>query len=224
MINDSGTIPIKVGLIPVGVANDPNTNTIYVANHDSMTISIINGKTNKLVSGVRFRTDPPNSGIIVCDGKEVSDEKFIKYDIDENILCEAKADTFPPLRYSSWSAIPPVVFDSWSNSMASNTDDLAKTSFKITQFGNITAGFREVIPSTYMGSLFEPGNTITILSIAIPSIFGAIYALRKRRNTTSLMKAIDKAYYRRIKQRREFITSSPVKVKDYESCKTRKDK
>ena len=37
---------MTVGAIPVGVAVNPNTNTIYVTNRADDTVSVIDGKTN----------------------------------------------------------------------------------------------------------------------------------------------------------------------------------
>jgi YVTN family beta-propeller protein len=43
---------VTVGIRPVGVAVNPNTNMIYVDNYDSNTTSVIDGKTNMVVANI----------------------------------------------------------------------------------------------------------------------------------------------------------------------------
>ena len=47
------TATIRVGRFPVGVAADPRTNTIYVANTLSNTVSVISGRTNTVTATIR---------------------------------------------------------------------------------------------------------------------------------------------------------------------------
>jgi YVTN family beta-propeller protein len=191
------TVPIEVGNYPIGITSDGNTNTIYVVNSDSKTISMINGDTNKVMVGVTFNIDPPNAGILICNDKEISEREYIKYDINTSISCEAKAKSyFPPGTYSSMSIIPPTIFGSWFNNLASNTNNLSKISFTIGQFGNVTAKFDEYIPSSYISQIFEPSNIITILTVVIPAILTVIYATRKKRYKKLILKSIDNAYNR----------------------------
>jgi YVTN family beta-propeller protein len=42
---------------------------IYVANRASHTISVINGFSDKVAAGVRFKVNPVNSGTIICDNQ-----------------------------------------------------------------------------------------------------------------------------------------------------------
>src|SRR5438477_363483 len=49
---------IPVGKTPIGVAVDPSTNTVYVANSDSGTISVISGLTNKVTDTIKVGVKP----------------------------------------------------------------------------------------------------------------------------------------------------------------------
>jgi YVTN family beta-propeller protein len=49
---------IPVGLGPVRVATNPQTNTIYVTNSGDGTVSVINGKKNKVVATIPFGVMP----------------------------------------------------------------------------------------------------------------------------------------------------------------------
>ena len=49
---------IGVGLDPLGVAVNPTTNRVYVANGNSNTVSVIDGATNTLVATVPVQSAP----------------------------------------------------------------------------------------------------------------------------------------------------------------------
>ena len=49
---NSVTNTIHVGKNPNGVAVNPNTNMVYVANYDDNTTSVIDGKTNSVVKTI----------------------------------------------------------------------------------------------------------------------------------------------------------------------------
>src|SRR2546425_359551 len=57
------TVTIAVGSNPNGVAVNPLTNRIYVANSDDNTVSVIDGATNAVVDRVHVGTNP--SGVAV---------------------------------------------------------------------------------------------------------------------------------------------------------------
>ena len=58
---------IKIGNNPSAIAADSSTNTTYVANRDNGTVSVIDGKVNKVVAKVMFNIEPFNAGHIECD-------------------------------------------------------------------------------------------------------------------------------------------------------------
>lgn len=59
---------IGVGKAPKAIGINQNTSTVYVANRDSDSVSIIDSTANEVVAGVTFHANPFNSGYILCDG------------------------------------------------------------------------------------------------------------------------------------------------------------
>ena len=49
---------ISVGNSPFGVAVNPNTNLAYVANSNSSTVSVIDGKTNSVIATIPVGNSP----------------------------------------------------------------------------------------------------------------------------------------------------------------------
>jgi YVTN family beta-propeller protein len=58
---------ITVGDFPTDIPIDRDTNTVYVVNERSDSVSVIDGTANEVVAGVTFKVNPINSGYIVCD-------------------------------------------------------------------------------------------------------------------------------------------------------------
>jgi len=52
------TATIAVGARPAGVATDPKTDTIYVTNIFSGTVSVISGRTNTVVATIAVGNSP----------------------------------------------------------------------------------------------------------------------------------------------------------------------
>ena len=53
------TATVPVGKDPTGVAVDPGTHTVYVANHDDDTVSVIDGSTRTVTATVPVGKGPP---------------------------------------------------------------------------------------------------------------------------------------------------------------------
>jgi YVTN family beta-propeller protein len=92
VIRPSFGTSIPVGKYPYGIAVNPNTNTIYVANTNSNTVSVIDGKTNKVTSNLTVGMFPsgiavnPNSGIVyVADQGSNSVSVIDEYDSNDLI-------------------------------------------------------------------------------------------------------------------------------------------
>ncbi len=52
-----------VGTYPAGIAVNPATNTIYVTNHDSNTVSVINGANNTVIAAIPVGNHPMAIGV-----------------------------------------------------------------------------------------------------------------------------------------------------------------
>jgi YVTN family beta-propeller protein len=137
-------IPVKVaspfapGEHESGIAVNPNTNMIYVTNQGSKTVSVINGKTNRLSVSVNFNVSPEGSGYIVCDSQKITNQ-YMFYDVNSTHKC---------------SAVPgnDFVFSSWSN-RGSNTNFTGPINFKALDFGiSWTANFdrKSPIPKEFL--------------------------------------------------------------------------
>jgi YVTN family beta-propeller protein len=81
---------VKVDSIPYDIAINPNTNTVYLANYESKTISSINGITDNRTTAVLFNIFPANAGKIECNKINQNLSTYIKLavGIKCNILAE----------------------------------------------------------------------------------------------------------------------------------------
>ncbi len=68
---------IRVGQAPQGVAVNPKTDTVYVANGDNNTVSVINGRTDTAVARIRVgripdgvATDPKSDTTYVANAED----------------------------------------------------------------------------------------------------------------------------------------------------------
>jgi hypothetical protein len=89
---------IHVGDHPIGIAANPNNDMVYVANSESNTVSVIEGKTNDLVVGATFNLNPIDSGQILCDDEKIPTNKYRR--IKSGFPC--KAITNNGFAFSSW--------------------------------------------------------------------------------------------------------------------------
>jgi YVTN family beta-propeller protein len=189
---------IPVGTNPYGVALNTEENLIYVANYLSNTVSVINGSTNKVIDtisvsrfpfivsynpvnkivyvthlsqhilsminntepviGVAFEINPANSGYVNCNGKEFSNGDYFRYNINTTLDCLA----VPNAGFS---------FSSWSGDLTLRPIPSSQTTFKVSEFGNVTANFiipiEFTLPKEYWDQL-----SVILLSIIIPALVG----------------------------------------------------
>jgi YVTN family beta-propeller protein len=148
---------ITVGYSPYAIAVNPNTNTVYVTNANTNEMYIINGTTNSITAGVAFEM---GSGNINCNGRNVSNNDYIVYDINTVVKCKANPNRG-------------FVFSSWSGDLPYNTDTTKPDAiqFIITRYGTLTANFNEN-PSTPTVAL-SPEFYNTVL---LPILTGVILA------------------------------------------------
>ncbi len=154
---------VTVGKFPQAVAVNPYTNMIYVANSGSDSVSVIDGSINNIVAGVTFNIHPFNAGHITCNN-DISTNVYVR--IRFGTQCKAEANS--GFVFSSWSEnlghnssktmTTSPISDSWTsllNAIGLLNDN--SSTFKISQYGNFIANFREApspIPPAYLLAIF----------------------------------------------------------------------
>jgi YVTN family beta-propeller protein len=92
--------PIHVGKYPTGISVDNTNRWVYVANTKSGAISIINGKSNKVVVGVNLSVQPSGSGEIECNhGMKFSTDGYARLDIGTPCTAEPSGGS----AFDSWT-------------------------------------------------------------------------------------------------------------------------
>jgi YVTN family beta-propeller protein len=128
-------VDVRFPLITSFVAVNSATNTIYLTNAASNTVSTIDGNKDAVVVRLNFDVNPPHSGDIECNGLKNFGGNSTLYARGEVIQCVAN----PNRGY---------IFDSWSSVAKSLSNPLT---FEISQFGTLTANFDPTFPpETYL--------------------------------------------------------------------------
>jgi YVTN family beta-propeller protein len=171
---------VTVGRFPTNVYADPNANIVYVTDLGSNRITEINSISNKVLAGVSFKVNPPDSGAIICNGSYVT--TYTRYEFGTNLNCDSQPN-------SNFK------FDGWSGTLGSRLGDPA-TSFKLLGYGTLTANFgRQAsfnIPTEYFVSLYALTATV-FTGWFVPNIARWINAVRQRNKLTNYIKEIDYA-------------------------------
>ena len=168
---------LRVDSAPWGIAVNPNTNIVYVANSYSNTVATINGTENKLLFGVKFdiydgskdyeifgHKIPVNSSkqvVINCNGVNILGKDYINYNNGRSVKCEPHAkNAFAPIVSAFWSGM----------------DSSPPVEFNVTRHGVLTGAFFDL--SNVLQAL---GLTISIMVLAsivfaasVPSILGKV--------------------------------------------------
>ena len=149
------------------------TNTVYVANSGSDSVTVIDGKANEVVAGVTFHINPFGSGRILCDGLNTpspTEQYTFVYSGDE-----CKATPNEGFEFASWEenlagnstqlinvSRPISTWDSHDWAVVTFPQDNAsliakflradelvapQATLNITKFGTFTAIFRELPPA-----------------------------------------------------------------------------
>jgi DNA-binding beta-propeller fold protein YncE len=142
---------IDLGSNPSELGVNSRTNTIYVLLPNDNILSMIDGRTNKLIAGLSFRINPSGSGNIYCNGSNMSGNGYVAYDSGTQIACEAKANGIYPFNFGYFSIFPPTIFGSWSVDSSNQYDNPIR--LKITHFGSLTASFKEIIPHDIINNI-----------------------------------------------------------------------
>jgi YVTN family beta-propeller protein len=173
---------VSVGSFPSPVSHNPITNMMYVSNLRSDTISIVNDTT--IAAGITYNISPPMSGYLDCNGKKISENKYVLYNVGTKIKCKPHANN-------------DFIFDSWSGDMP-----IERNSTEVTfrpRYGNLTANFlvppELTLPPGYWNQLNWALATFMIPAVAswwLPAIVRWFNGIKQRRYLSNCMKAINK--------------------------------
>ncbi len=167
------------GLIGLGI--DINANTIYVANSDDNSVSVIDGENNKLVAGITFQVNPFGAGHIECN-RTIAPllQQIYLYSEDK---CIARPNS--GFEFASWhenlsgnstrilQVSSPTSFLDFILDFLHLKPDKPESTLNVTKFGSFTANFKELpppIPGEYVATLFAVVISAFIGSWLTPSI------------------------------------------------------
>jgi hypothetical protein len=180
---------ISVGGFPVILTANPITDIIYVTNLGSRTVSEI--FNDRLVSGVTYDINPPNSGHLECNKKRISDDNYVRYYTEEKVSCKASGGSNS-------------VFESWGGDFIPTLSSSAthEVAFNPSKYGNLTANFRVLqileLPQEFLGQLYSgimiPVITSVIGGLFIPSTIRWLNGRRQRGYLKRCMTTINKIY------------------------------
>src|SRR6476660_2644181 len=174
-------IPVGKGPGDIGVNSD--TNTIYVANNWDNSVSVIDGKANKVVAKVTFSTEPFNGGRIECDKDKLTAPIGEQFYVYSGSQCTAKSNqgfefvswqenlggnSTQLLKFSSPSSIVDSILDFFNMK-----PDKQEATLNITKFGSFTANFKALpppIPTQYVATLITIVATAFIGSWLTPTV------------------------------------------------------
>lgn len=147
---------IPIGRDPLPIAFNGNTRLVYVANQESNTVSVINGFSGKVTSGVIFKVNPVNSGKIICNN-EVYPTNVYLY-IDAGTYCKAIANN--GFLFNTWTESP------LTNRNSSTPLD-SSGNLTINRFDIFTINFKPAIPPEY-SFLIITVVVSTVISWSVP--------------------------------------------------------
>jgi YVTN family beta-propeller protein len=175
---------IPVGEGPTAIVVDYDSDSVYVANAASNSLSVIDPIVNEVVAGITFKVNPFNSGYILCDGLTTPfpTEQYIY--VYSGAQCTAKPNK--GFEFLSWeenlegNSTQLITVSSSASTWDSILDLLGfesnepEATLNVTKFGTFTANFKELppaVPSEYWIPIY--GILIsTIVGWSIPSIIG----------------------------------------------------
>jgi YVTN family beta-propeller protein len=115
-----------------------DNNLAYVSSDLTNTIHVINGTSQNVVTGVLFKTIPPGSGYINCEGAKHYNNDYRLFDYNSTVYCDSQPRN--DFRFTSWSgsSLPT------SNSININNNRDIVTVLNLTHYGTVIANFEEV--------------------------------------------------------------------------------
>ena len=160
----------KFPLIASLVAVNDVSNTVYVTNTGSDTVSVIDGSVDEVVDRVNFNINPPNSGDIQCNGQQIVQNTYMFYRNGTNLQCHADAGQ----GYE---------FSSWANMAYGSSNPL---NLVLSQYGGtLTANYKPTLTfAQYLAIVLGP---ISIISIMV----GWLFRNRQRKYLNKYLTILD---------------------------------
>ena len=172
----------KGGLYPKDIGFDRVTNTIYVANQEDNSVSVVDGRANKVVARVDFNIEPFNAGYVECDNGKIA-PLYQQFYIYSHSQCTAK--TNQGFDFVSWqenldnNSTQFLQFSPSTSAWDSFLDflhikyDRPEATLNITKFGSFTANFKALpppIPGEYVATLLGVVATAFVGTWLTPTV------------------------------------------------------
>jgi YVTN family beta-propeller protein len=175
--NNTKIKDIPVGKQPTSIGIDGSTDTVYVTNSGSNSVSVIDAFADKVISQVKFNVNPFNSGYIVCDKDNLISPILQNIYLYSGALCTAKPNK--GFEFFNWQenlmnnatqlitlSSSPSTWDSILNFFGIKQNKPEAT-LNITKYGSFTANFKELPPP------LPPEYWTTLFGFVLSSIVGA---------------------------------------------------
>jgi len=184
---------IPVDMSPSQMKVNSETNTVYVINKNSESISVIDGSLGSvLVPGITFNIYPPNAGYVKCGTEDIATNKYARLPYgakcaahtnkgfefvnwNENLDKNSTRVVSTHAKDDNWYA----QFTNWIKSLENNigveTSDNSATAFVVQKSGNFTSNFNELpppLPPEYWATLSGFVLTTIVGAYFIPSFIG----------------------------------------------------
>ncbi len=183
---------ISVGSNPFRIAYDSRTNMIYVVNRGSDSVSVIDASSDKVAAGVIFNVNPSDSGTIMCDNQNGTNE--IEYPINAHIYVDngTRCTGQGKNNYG---------FDRWVQNLSHNSSltindpsGKALTYLTVDRYGNFTAYFKPHPPTIPPEYLYLIVSVIisSLIGWSIPSIIDRVEARTQRKHLKESINQIGK--------------------------------
>ena len=114
-----------------------DNNLAYVSSELTNTVYVINGTSESVVTGVLFKTNPPGSGYINCEGAKLDNNDYRLFDYNNTnstVYCDSQPKN--DFRFTSWSG------SSLPTSNSNNNNN--RKALNLTHYGTVIANFEDV--------------------------------------------------------------------------------
>jgi YVTN family beta-propeller protein len=173
---------------------NPITHMVYVVNQDSGFVSVIDGKTNKVLVGASFYVTPANSGFVRCNEQNLINN-HTTYPVNTQLRCKSYANggfafsawsgDFLPLDSDNSGTVPQStishnLFNFLTSNQNSNPNKNPEAVFQLSHYGNLTANFIQPNQVSLPPEFWTPLYGL-IPGFFIPSVISWLNGKRQRK-------------------------------------------